>query len=201
MRPSHPPRIAAWILNRFSPGRDTDAIAGDLIEQYRQGRSRSWYWREVTVAVVRGTWSEAWQHRLSLVIAVAMAWILSFFWQKGVAPSAYLLIARYLFGHHARPQDIPLVALLIDGPLSVAMGWTTARFARQCRIPAVFALAVTGLLSSAKSVWLNAQIVWPESLAYHFSVWSLWPIPLMTVLILLGGGLLTGRPKRLFPSS
>jgi len=72
-------------------------------------------------------------------------------------------------------------------------GWTTARFARRCRIPAVFGVAVSGLLTSVWTIWKNPQIVWPESPGHHFNVWtSLWPIPLMTVLVLSGGGLLIG---------
>ena len=51
MRTSRPHGIAAWILDRFGPMPETEAIAGDLIEQYQQGRSRWWYWREVVVAL------------------------------------------------------------------------------------------------------------------------------------------------------
>jgi hypothetical protein len=73
------------------------------------------------------------------------------------------------------------------------MGWTAARFARRCRIPAVFGVAFTGLWVGAWTIWKESQIVWPESLGYHFSVWTAsWPIPLMTVLVLLGGCLANG---------
>lgn len=126
-----------------------------------------------------------------------MAWILNRVWEWVVTPWEYSLIVRYVLGRHARPDEIALVGFLIEAPMLMAMGWTAARCARRCRIPAVFGLAFTGLLVNAWVIWKSSQIVWPESLAYHFSVWtSSWPIPLGTVLVLLGGGLLTGVPKR-----
>jgi hypothetical protein len=195
MRASRPPFIASWILDRFGPRPETEAIAGDLFEQYQQGRSRLWYWREAIVAILTGTWSEVKQHSLLLLGAIAMAWILGFVWEWVVTPWEYSLIVRYVLGRHARPEEIPLVGFLIEAPLALAMGWTVARFARRCRIPAVFGIAFSGLLSGAWSTWKNAQSA--ESFGYHFSVWTFsWPIPLMTVLVLLGGGLLTGLPKR-----
>jgi hypothetical protein len=199
MRTSRPPFIASWILHRFGARPDNDAIAGDLLEQYQHGRSRLWYWREIIVAILTGAWSEARQHRLSLLVAIAMAWILDFVWQKVMTPLEYSVIVRYVIGGQARLDQIAWVGFLIEAPLAVAMGWTTARFAQRCRIPAVFGLAVCGLLVSTWTIWKNAPIVLPGSLGYHFSVWAaLWPIPLMTVLVLFGGGLLTGSPKRQF---
>jgi hypothetical protein len=47
-----PPRVATWLLQRFAAGRYSESMAGDLIEQYGRGRSRSWYWRQVVLAVL-----------------------------------------------------------------------------------------------------------------------------------------------------
>ena len=200
MRTSHPPFLASWILHRFGPTPETEAIAGDLLEQYQQGRSRFWYCREVIVAILTGVWSDVQHHVLLVLVAIAMGWILSFVWEWVVTPWEYSLIVRYVLGRHARPEEIPFVGFLTEGPMAIAMGWTAARFGRRCRIPAIFGLAFTGLLVNAWVIWKNFQVAWPESLGYHFSVWAnwanLWPIPLTTILVLLGGGLLTGSPKR-----
>jgi hypothetical protein len=48
----HPPRIATWLLQRLGAGRHGESLEGDLIEQYAQGRSRLWYWRQVAMAIV-----------------------------------------------------------------------------------------------------------------------------------------------------
>jgi hypothetical protein len=47
MRPSQPPIVATWVLAHF--GNRNEALAGDLVEEYRRGRSVAWYWRQVRV--------------------------------------------------------------------------------------------------------------------------------------------------------
>lgn len=80
MKPSRPPVLAAWLLQRFGPLPETEAIAGDLLEHYQRGRSRLWYWREVLVAIFTGTWFEVRQHSLRLIAAITMAWVVSVVW-------------------------------------------------------------------------------------------------------------------------
>lgn len=48
----HPPRVATWLLQRLGAGRHSESLEGDLIEQYAQGRSRLWYWRQAAMAIV-----------------------------------------------------------------------------------------------------------------------------------------------------
>jgi len=201
MRTSRPPVIAGWILLRFGPMPETEAIAGDLIEQYQQGRSRWWYWREVVVAIFRATWFEVRQDGRVLLIAIAMGWILNLAWHSVITPFENSLIDR-VFGPPRSP-DIRLstafATFLIEAPLAIATGWTAARLARRCRIPAVFGMAGSLLVVRAWSVWENTQIAWAaDSLGRYFTfVWPfLLPMPLLTVLVLFGGGLLTGSPKR-----
>ena len=40
MKTSQPPILATTLLERLAPGPHGDALAGDLIEQYRDGRPR-----------------------------------------------------------------------------------------------------------------------------------------------------------------
>jgi hypothetical protein len=47
-----PPRVATWLLQRLAAGWHSESLEGDLIEQYAQGRSRLWYWRQVAMAIV-----------------------------------------------------------------------------------------------------------------------------------------------------
>jgi len=42
-----PPFLARRILERL--GADDEALIGDLVEEYRRGRSRAWYWSQVTL--------------------------------------------------------------------------------------------------------------------------------------------------------
>ena len=47
-----PPRLAMWFLRQLTGGYQSESLAGDLFEEYQQGRSRLWYWMQVLAAVV-----------------------------------------------------------------------------------------------------------------------------------------------------
>jgi hypothetical protein len=51
MMRGHPPRVATWLLRRLAAGWHSESLEGDLIEQYAQGRSQLWYWRQVAIAI------------------------------------------------------------------------------------------------------------------------------------------------------
>ncbi len=106
MRTSRPPVIAAWILHRFGATPETEAIAGDLIEQYQQGRSRWWYWREVIVAIFRGTWFEIRQHSPLLLIAIAMGWVLDLAWHSVITPFEHSVHDKMLGTQRKRGHSI-----------------------------------------------------------------------------------------------
>jgi hypothetical protein len=48
MKSNKPPKAATWLLQRLG----NEALTGDLLEAWRQGRSSSWYRRQVAVAVM-----------------------------------------------------------------------------------------------------------------------------------------------------
>jgi hypothetical protein len=52
MRSSEPPALATWWLEHLRFGARNDFLLGDLVEEYGQGRSRAWYWRQVLVALL-----------------------------------------------------------------------------------------------------------------------------------------------------
>ena len=54
MTRNYPPKAAIWILEHLVPGEKNDALAGDLLEEFRAGRSSLWYWKQVLVAVALG---------------------------------------------------------------------------------------------------------------------------------------------------
>jgi hypothetical protein len=47
-----PPPLAAWLLERFVSGYRSEALSGDLLEEYQTGRTPGWYWREVIAALL-----------------------------------------------------------------------------------------------------------------------------------------------------
>jgi hypothetical protein len=46
-----PPKLAAWLLERLSSGYHRESLEGDLFEELARGRTRSWYWRQVLIAI------------------------------------------------------------------------------------------------------------------------------------------------------
>jgi hypothetical protein len=69
-----PPRFAHWMLEHCVPGDTVDALAGDLLEELRDGRSSDWYWRQVMSAMVIG-WMRVLGARGMLII-FALLWSL-----------------------------------------------------------------------------------------------------------------------------
>jgi hypothetical protein len=47
-----PPRLALWLLKTCASPYQRDALMGDLIEQYREGRNRAWCWKQVAAAIL-----------------------------------------------------------------------------------------------------------------------------------------------------
>jgi lysylphosphatidylglycerol synthetase-like protein (DUF2156 family) len=47
-----PPPLARWLLRHWGGAYHRDSLEGDLIEQYQEGRSRLWYWRQVAAAIL-----------------------------------------------------------------------------------------------------------------------------------------------------
>lgn len=67
MKPSKPPALAAWMLDHLLWGGRNDALAGDLLEEFRRRGSVAWYWRQVFKAIlasfsneVRADWVMVW---------------------------------------------------------------------------------------------------------------------------------------------
>ena len=46
-----PPALATWLLEHFASDYQRESLVGDLIEQYHQGASRFWYWKQVVAAL------------------------------------------------------------------------------------------------------------------------------------------------------
>jgi hypothetical protein len=52
VKSTHPPSLATKLLEALVPQRISEALVGDLIEQYERGRSGAWYWGQVLMTLL-----------------------------------------------------------------------------------------------------------------------------------------------------
>ena len=80
-----PPWMPLWLLEHLTPPEREDALAGDLLEEFRNGRTNGWFWRQAL-----GAWLAAWvqyvARRRSLLLFVLL-------W-SGLAPAWTAVIDR-----------------------------------------------------------------------------------------------------------
>jgi len=77
MTPKRPPAVATWLLQHFGCGPNTDAVLGDLAEQYRH-KSRMWYWRQVLKGIPVSVVTEALGHKVIAAKAIVTGIIVWF---------------------------------------------------------------------------------------------------------------------------
>ena len=80
MKGTEPPPLAARMLEHCTPSGGNEALAGDLLEEFRSGRSDGWYWRQV-LAACAVSWTESLRTRTTLLIFALMWSMLAPAWK------------------------------------------------------------------------------------------------------------------------
>jgi hypothetical protein len=161
MNPSHPPEGAIWLLERCSLGRRNDSLVGDLIEEFGQGQTRAWFWKQTIIALTVSFASELGRSPLLIVRAMASGWV-------------SLYIGRFLIDglmlRRSWPGIILPVAfdplgysrfrwLVFWTPVTAASGWIVSRLHRRHRI-LVLLFSVSVLLWDLRELpWICALVV------------------------------------------
>jgi hypothetical protein len=126
---------ACWLMDRLGV---SEAVAGDLVEQFREGRSSAWLWRQTLVAIVMGVVIDVRRHPFLVLRAVLVGLLLrkgsmallgragpSFDdWAGGTALGLFAL---------SRPMYIFVVLsanTIAAAPFWFCIGWLVARFHR-----------------------------------------------------------------------
>jgi hypothetical protein len=177
MRSDRAPVVATWLVERFC---GEPAIAGDLIEVYRDRSSAWWYWRQALIAVCACSASRIWDHKWLAIRAIATGWLFSAIvirvgmreivhpWWNGVAP----------------PSLYPVVASL---PWLVN-GWLIGRLHRPYSTAMVCAYAVWLVVRSVSPVYAAAvdALAGVEGSAFAWELWS----RATSVVVMICGGIL-----------
>lgn len=80
-----PPALANWLLDSLGYTRQNAALAGDLLEEFRNGRSAGWYWRQTLAVIAKGIGHNA------LALRFLIALFAGFAVQFGVVVSLWSL--------------------------------------------------------------------------------------------------------------
>lgn len=145
MKPTDPPALATALMELLIPSRTSVGLIGDLIEEHRKGRSRTWYWRQTIAALTTSAFREVREHKFQAIGAIVLGYLcgasLFYFTTSAAGKSVgpYTVVGAYLL-------FLPLA--FISAAIS---GWILGRthskpmvlvFAVFCIIASVVALAV-----------------------------------------------------------
>ena len=173
MRNAKPPRIATWLLRRFEGDKKAEAIAGDLLEHFQEGRSYWWYWREVLVAIAKpATWG-FWVFIRVLIVG----WLVLL----NVAPRLLPYLAPSI-----KPVPV-IVSMLVFGVLT---GGVLALLNRPYHLPPIIFFTATLLIRDLFKllIWPGVQMTPPHQPGpMYFMTWLLYT----TVDLAFVGGAIT----------
>jgi hypothetical protein len=71
MKTRQPPALACWLLDSLGYTGQNPALAGDLLEEFRNGRSPAWYWRQTLMVIAAGIGRNAFILRRYLMACIA----------------------------------------------------------------------------------------------------------------------------------
>ena len=169
--------VGTWLLDRFC---GEPAIAGDLLQEYRNGRSTFWYWKEVFCAIGAYSVSTIWEHKWLAVRAIATGWLFSMI----VIRTGMREIVHPRWDGVAPPVLYPLIAYV---PWLVN-GWLVGRLHRPYSTAMVVAYAVWLIVRSTGPVYGAAvdALAGVEGSAF----WWEFSSRLSSVLVMICGGTL-----------
>ena len=211
MSTTQPPRLATWLLVRLASNEKRESLIGDLAEQYRSGRSASWYWRQTLGSIATGAWGEVRDHKLLATRAVLVG--LAAMWAFGAVARFVLQIfwvltsgGVYIGGHWVRLdygwfRYRMYIAFLLTLLGSAGSGWIVGRFHRNHHTPMVFAFAISVVLGALVEILIQVSVVgWTISpLVRYPQTLVLWFV-LAPISIIFGGVMSLGPLEVFFQS-
>jgi preprotein translocase subunit SecY len=215
MRSTEPPRLATWLIEHT--GRDRTSLAGDLLEEYRRGRSTAWYWKQVLTTLARDVAMEA-LIVVGLIVLYRVAMLLTIPGADARALAAFAqhssesTFARYdgLTGGNLSTVTVlalgvvPFVTASIIVQLSALLWWLTRnRRASYWKLPIVtatwvVAVALALIQSAGVAMFLERQnlaagVRFVSSPGWGFRLSAMLVITAGSVLLMWIGDRITAR--------
>jgi hypothetical protein len=200
------PRTATWLLERLGGGSRLEPLIGDLIEQFEQGRSRLWYWRQAVGTLAIELAQTLRLHAFSFIAAVVVGCASIWLWDAGFLHLVQPLhdnlsaVSRHPWTAQAvrRVAGMEMIGFLADALIFVT-AWAVTRIHRSHprAVLSVFAAAVTvrylpGLARLVIHAVTDPQITAPlVSLHLHLMM----PVAWQALCILAAGLWVIRRPR------
>jgi hypothetical protein len=176
-----PPPLATWILEHCIPGQRDQALTGDLLEAFQQGRSNRWYWRQTLAAFAVG-WAKYLGDRAPLIV-FALMWSM-------LAPAWVAIVDRVQNSNLAWPVSVAAwlalnLAFLWTGMLlfaafhrRVSVALNTKKLKRACAmaaaifLPAYFVTFILMNLFSWPGIGIDWRLFNPLDEITDFALWA-----------------------------
>lgn len=201
-----PPALATRLLERLGP--DNAALSGDLREAY-EGKSASWYWRQVLAAICVGAMRDGRLHVFGVARGVAIGWGVMWMLAVHVAPiivgfDSWLFVRGvrwfYLHGFHMPSiHGLPWIVL----SCAVCAGGVVSVKASRVRGPAAAFAYTLAILCTNVVFFLRWFVELSNTPAVTYGVPPYSTVEVLSVAVLmlpmaaLVGGLATSTPRRI----
>lgn len=139
----NPPAVARWLLDRFGIPWRNESLMGDLVEEYRSGRSAMWFWRQTVVAIATMTLRDIRSHKLLALRAYVMSALLSAAWAWLTSMAEHRLVGA--------PNWLALITMFQLLTFLIwpgFVGWAVARAHRPYQAAMVLLIAAIDLILS-----------------------------------------------------
>lgn len=173
--------IIVWLLSRVGP--NNEALASDLLEEFRRGRSVLW---QVVAAIATVGWQEIRAHTLIAISGIVTGLVLLWCF---IAIAALLLVGAG-FPHGAYWHWPHVLLLCIVGfAYTLLSGWIVGRVHRVHRAAAVLSFVASALILPVLELPL---LYWLAPSVFFGTVVPLFPMLILIVIgapipILIGG--------------
>ena len=167
MKPTNPPSLATKLLESLVPQRTSEALLGDLIEQYQGGRSRTWYWQQVILALVISAGREGRTRKLQAVRAVVIGYLTG----ASLCYFTTSLAGRFVGGYMGVYTAYYLVFLPLSFFSAAASGWIVRRsHPRAMVLISAGFWVVSSVVAFAVCAWLSVLDRMPAPILVFFVV-------------------------------
>src|SRR4051794_30288777 len=118
---SHPPpALALWFLEHFCPGNSNkEALTGDLLERFGEGRTAGWFWRQVLIAILVGVLREMQMHWLPICHAITGTVLLGYLGKMTSGHPA--IVQLWMFSKRLK---WPWSTILFDSSIAALFAWS-----------------------------------------------------------------------------